>query len=410
VGGTGGTGLAGFDNQAIGGVGGTGGTNATGGAGGATAPGGAQGGFSGTSTNGGAGGAGEGGSSDGAGGGGGGGGWGGGGGGGGGAAYPDAMSGGGGGGGASYVYVSNGNESNPQNMATNIAHTPGARLGDGYVRLVWGAAQSTAPSVLTPSAGSTVTTNTPTLGLSLPNSGTARQRAEWQLSTSSDFATNLRVITEPVADLKASGFTTEVVPLASKLFQTTWYMRGRTLDESDPPIPSPWSAVQQFTVSHAPSATPVSPSAGSTLAWSAFGSTISWNFSDPSPDDSQSAYQVVVTDAATGASVADTGKVASLARTANVVIPSSKKNAQLSWRVRVWDTDNVVGNYSTATIFTVADAPTVTVTTMTTVTTSSPLISFNFTPVVAPLATYRVTITRDSDNALIHDSGWVGAP
>lgn len=305
--------------------------------------------------------------------------------------------GGGGGGGSSAIYVA------------GIAgiHTQGARLGDGYIKLSWGSPQSAAPIAITPVSGAIVTTNTPTLGATLVAQGAARQRVEWHLATTSDFVGNLRIIAEPIADLKVSGVTTEVVPLANKLSQGVWYMRARTLDEGG--APSPFSVTQQFTVAHAPSATPVSPSSGQTVAYSTVGLSISWTFSDPSPDDSQLAYQVLVSDSVTGASVADTGRVPSLSKTANVLIPAASKNSTLIWRVRVWDQDDVAGNYSNPTIFTVGDAPTIVVDTMTTVATSAPTIGFTFTPVVAALATYRVTITKDSDGLLVYDSGWVNA-
>lgn len=320
-----------------------------------------------------------------------------GGGGGGGAAAPNGNTGGGGGGGASKIY--------DPSSAINVQHLASSRIGDGFATLTWGSPQDTAPISLTPVSGAIVTTNTPTLGATIVAQGVARQRVQWQLATSSDFVSNLKIITEPTTDLKVSGVATEDVPLASKLFQGSWYMRALTLDEGG--TASPFSVVQQFTVAHAPAASPQSPSSGQTVAYSALGLTISWLFSDPSPDDSQSAYQVVVVDAATNASVADTGKVLSLTKTANVVIPTAYKNATLSWRVRVWDQDNVAGNYTNPTTFSVGDAPAVTVATMTTVATSSPTITFTFTPVVAPLATYRVTITKDSDSSLVYDSGWV---
>lgn len=303
--------------------------------------------------------------------------------------------GGGGGGGSSFVIAS----------ATNVVYQTGVRAGNGYIKIIWGSPQSAAPVSITPSAGAIVSTNTPTLGAVVVAQGNAKQRVEWHLATTSDFVQNLRVIAEPTSALRVSGATSLAVPLANKLFQGPWYIRARTLDEGG--APSPWSVTQQFTVVHVPSASPISPSSGQVLAYSAVGISLSWLFSDPSPDDAQTAYQVVVTDAATGASVADTGKVGSLAKIANVVIPVSKKNASLSWKVRVWDSDNVVGNYSSAVTFVVADAPGIVVATMTTVATSSPQIAFTFTPVVAPLAQYRVTITRDSDTALVYDSGWV---
>lgn len=303
--------------------------------------------------------------------------------------------GGGGGGGSSYT----------ANDAFLVTHQQGARAGNGYIKLSWGAAQTTPPINITPVSGSIVTTNTPTLGATIVAEGLARQRAEWHLATSSDFVTNLRVITEPTTDLKVAGVATEDVPLASKLFSGSWYIRARTLDEGG--TGSPYSSTQQFTVAHAPAAAPVSPSSGQTVVYSVLGLTLSWLFSDPSPDDAQSAYQVIVTDSATGTSIADTGKIISLSKTANVVIPIAYKNSTLAWKVRVWDQDNVAGNYSSPVTFAVGDAPTVAVAAMTTVATSAPTITFTFTPVAAPLATYRVTVTKDSDGSLAYDSGWV---
>lgn len=317
------------------------------------------------------------------------------GGGGGGGPSADFSTGGGGGGGSSYT----------ASDLSFVTHSQGIRPGNGYIKLFWGGAQTTAPTNVTPGSGSIVDTNTPTLGATIVAEGTSRQRVEWHISTSSDFLNNLRIIAEPTSDLKVSGATTEPVPLASKLSQGAWYIRARTLDEGG--APSPYSSTQQFTVAHAPSASPVSPSSGQTIAWSANGLSLSWLFSDPSPDDSQLAYQVIVTNTATGSSVADTGKTPSLSKIATVSIPDTSKNAVLSWRVRVWDQDDIAGNYTNPVVFTVGDAPGIVVATMTTVATSSPTIAFTFTPIGAPLATYRVTITRDSDSSQVYDSGWV---
>jgi hypothetical protein len=303
--------------------------------------------------------------------------------------------GGGGGGGSSFAIAG----------SSSVLTTAGSRSGDGLIILNWGSQQAAAPTNVLPSPGATVNTNLPTLSLTLVPQGAAKQRGEWQLATSSDFVANSRVITEPTSDLKVSGVATEVVPTALKLFAGTWYLRARTLDEGG--VPSPWSGTQQFIVAHAPAASPISPSTGQTIAYSSLGITVSWTFSSTSPDDAQTAYQVVVTDAATGTSVADTGKVVSTAKIANVLIDASKKNSILAWKVRVWDQDNTAGPYSTAVTFIVADAPGVAVDDMTTVATSSPVIGYNFTPVVAPIAQVRVTITKDSDNSLVYDSGWV---
>lgn len=394
---TGATGATGATNGALGGsIGGTGGTPSGGGTGG---DGGANGldGAAGSSGTGGAGGAGQ----SGAGwynstGGGGGGGYYGGGGGGGSSGSPTVAGGGGGGGGSSYAISD----------ASNVSHVQGSRSGNGFVILTWGSPQSTAPTNVLPAAGSTVDTNTPTLSLTIPQQGAAKQRGEWQLATASDFVTNSRVVTEPTTDLKVSGVATEVVPTASKLFAGTWYLRARTLDEGG--APSPWSPTQTFTVSHPPAASPVSPSSGQTVAYSALGISFSWTFSSTSPDETQSAYQVIVTDSSTGESIADTGKIVSTTKIATVNIGASRKNAILAWKVRVWDQDDVASLYTNPITFIVADAPGVTVDDMTTITTSSPVIGYTFTPVAgASIAQVRVTITKDSDGSLVYDSGWV---
>jgi hypothetical protein len=73
----------------------------------------------------------------------------------------------------------------------------------------------------------------------------------------------------------------------------------------------------------------------------------SWTFNDPNPGDTQSAYQLVITNAATAVVALDTGKVASTVSSRNVAASTIANGASYTWQVRTWDALDVVGPYST---------------------------------------------------------------
>ena len=117
-----------------------------------------------------------------------------------------------------------------------------------------------APTDVAPLAGTTVTTDLPTLQARIATDGytnTLKVKAEWQLATNSGFSANLRTVTESDADLDNGSLHSELVSGAAELFQGTWYIRARAVNASG--NVGTWSSAQSFTVAHAPSTTNVTP-------------------------------------------------------------------------------------------------------------------------------------------------------
>lgn len=265
------------------------------------------------------------------------------------------------------------------------------------------------PTGLIPANGATVDTNLPLVGATMVAStyGTPI-RGEWQFATDAGFTTDVRTVTEALADLRGSGLTTEVVPTASKLFASaSWRVRVRAKNAAGDV--SSWSSANAFTVAHLPTAIVSSPANGVGLPWNGGAFTLAWSFSSTSSDQAQTAYQVVVTEL-DDTPVEDTGKVSST--TASAVISGldvGLKGEQLKVKVRVWDSEDDVGAYSDVVLVTLHDAPTVAVTDPTgTIDNPAPTVEWTFTPATGGAQTrYRVVVTLDDDGSTIVDSGWI---
>ena len=88
----------------------------------------------------------------------------------------------------------------------------------------------------------------------------------------------------------------------------------------------------------APSVSAVAPSAPSNYCVAPFGWTVSWNFSDAN-GDTQYAYQVVITDQASGGTVKDTGQVVSSSNSYTIPLSTLDFNKTYNWQVTVWESD-----------------------------------------------------------------------
>lgn len=283
-----------------------------------------------------------------------------------------------------------------------------------------------APKNVTPSAGAASTTNVPVLSALVDldvNNPQGKVKVRWQVASNNTFTTNLRTIDESDTSFRlvtntssgvATTVATSVVPNASALFTGTWYVRAAYINELGQL--GTYSAAQSFTVGHPPSASNLSPSgdtffkyvdvAGSTLV------TFSWKFSDPSPTDHQSAYQIVIENALTGASIVNTGKITSTVNSAIVGVPSTAKDIQLRWKVTVWDVDDAAGPVSGYQTFYVGDPPTVVVDApieASVVASAQPTISFTPTTMGARLVkAYRIIVTRDlPTDVVVLDTNWL---
>lgn len=259
------------------------------------------------------------------------------------------------------------------------------------------------PTLVTPVDLSTVTTNTPVLGVTLGAAPEGRtSKSEWQLATNIGFTTGLRTVTESDTDLRVSGATTEVVSGGSALTQTLWYMRARSVDQYG--YVSAYTAITSFTVAHQPNTTGQSPTATATIVYAAT-NTFQWTFTDPSPADSQRAYQVIIERNDTGALILDTGKVISTAVFANLACGAGNKDTVLRWKIQVWDQDDISSGYSGYQLFTVTDPPTVTITYPADAGTAGsgrPTVTWT-NDVATVQAKYQVVIKLGA--VIVHDSG-----
>jgi hypothetical protein len=274
-----------------------------------------------------------------------------------------------------------------------------------------------APVSVTPAAGSTVSSSIPGLtagadvGIKYPQSN---YKAVWQFATDSNFTVNLREYEQPnskyvaVLGTDTAGVIvgiSDVLPSNLSLPQGTWYVRA-TLEDGVGKRGT-WSAAQSFTVAHPPAAGNLSPAQD---AWRAYGSgsvTFTWSFTDPSSDDYQTAFQILVTRASDGATVLDTGKIVSTANSYSGAIGSTYKDTQLRWQIKLWDRDNVAGSYSPASTFYTGDAATASITTPAnnaTVTTTTPAVTLTGTcPTGRTIKLYRLVLLQGA--VMLWDSG-----
>lgn len=239
---------------------------------------------------------------------------------------------------------------------------------------------------------SVISNDTPTLQVRISNSSlypNIKGKIQWNLATDSGFTTNLKDISEPDANYRYFGSTTNSVPPnfnislmlsgsgAQKLFSGTWYMRARVV--SDLGQVSNWSPTTTFTVLHKPSALPLNPPVASLTSFNASGIQFSWRFNDTEPTDAQTAYQLIVIRTDTGATVFDSTKITSSTSSTTVTLSSSLRDVPLQWSVSLWDTDNVQGPFSNPTAFMIGDGPSVRVTAPTdgsTVSTAAPTVTW----------------------------------
>lgn len=224
-----------------------------------------------------------------------------------------------------------------------------------------------------PADGSVVPTAHPTVTSQVDldtNSGQSKYKVHVQFAKNTGFTTSLidwypgnsdwgyvaGTLSGPSVPLSAT------LPNAYTLTNGTWYMRARLVDEYS--SFGPWTGTRELTVGHPPQAgPPFSPI--NAVEWIPSGSNsllnFDWEFTDTSPTDSQTAFQVRVYDAATNSLIHESGKVLSTASQYQITITSAQKDVQLYWQVKLWDTDDVAGTFSAPTYFLVSTPPVVTV-------------------------------------------------
>lgn len=279
-----------------------------------------------------------------------------------------------------------------------------------------------APASHTPAQGATVTTSIPALSAVADldrEYGQGRIKITWELAQDAAFTTGLRTFIQAddkfatVDGTGASGKTVifrDTLPVSLALTQGVWYIRARHTNEYG--ITSSADASTSFTVSHPPSAAPISPSGNQQLTFGTGNQQFDWDFSDPYSADSQTAYQLIIERIDTGAVVYDTTKTVSVNTGHTQAFVSGDKDIPMRWKVRVWDGDDIVGAYSDYALFTVVDAATIVINTPAAgavLTSAYPTITV--TPTIGgtrKIAKLKLTIS--SAGVTIWDSPWQIAP
>ncbi|MCL6453547.1 MAG: glycoside hydrolase [Alicyclobacillus sp.] len=139
--------------------------------------------------------------------------------------------------------------------------------------------------------------------------------------------------------------------------------------------------------------------------------TLSWQFSDPDPGDSQSAYQLQILDTSTSTTVVDTGKVASTSSIYSLAANTLTNGKQYPWRVTTWDSSGEQGPWSSYSTFNCAATPSVTLTTpasAATVSTSSLTAQWSYSdPASNPQQSFQLQLLQSDDATVLWDSGTV---
>lgn len=244
-----------------------------------------------------------------------------------------------------------------------------------------------------------------------------RTKIEFYLATDSGFTSNVRTVTEPDSDLLYANGTTgsttvvseEVVPAISALFGGTWFLRARVLDEAG--SYGSYTPTVSFSVGHAPSAANLNPSGNAVVVYGSGNVTFSWTFTDPYEGDAQTAYQVIVRNVDTSATVVDTGKIASSTNSAVIAIPAGSKDTDLSWTVKLWDQDDTAGSESVPALFLVTDGPTPAITSPTAsqvLAAANPTVTWtNGISLPKEQTHYRVTVS--TTGVTVYDSNWIAS-
>lgn len=137
---------------------------------------------------------------------------------------------------------------------------------------------------------------------------------------------------------------------------------------------------------------------------------LSWTFSDTNAGDTQSAYQLQINNASTGASAVDTGKVTSTTSSRTLTASTLSNGVSYQWRVRTYDAGDLVGAYSSYGTFSTSAGGTVTITSPATDNPAG-VITDNYNIVWSvsgtTQASYRVVVTRTSNSTVLVDTGYV---
>jgi hypothetical protein len=137
--------------------------------------------------------------------------------------------------------------------------------------------------------------------------------------------------------------------------------------------------------------------------------TFAWTFNDPNGDP-QYAYQLEISNVATGVVALDTGKVVSATPSRNVAGSTIPNSADYRWRVKAWDPSDVESPWSAYGTFTASAGGTVTITSPAT---DNPLnvitddLPITWSVSGTTQAAYRVWLYRGT--TLVSDTNWIAS-
>jgi hypothetical protein len=285
---------------------------------------------------------------------------------------------------------------NNRNFGSRKIDTFDWRSGTNLVKS-WYNQTPTVPTLVDPGSGVTVTSDFVTLTTRMKNA-TARpqtkMKGKWLVARDAAFTLNLQTVLDPATDYAVVGTTPVVTSEKTpELFQGTWYARAIQVTEFGvESSPSGTTTDHTFVISHPPVNLPISPSGDAYYAYGASGQLFyTWQFTDPSPTDYETAHQIVVElNDNSGTVVLDTGKVTDVApfivsggnEGDYASLAATYKDTPLKWYVKTWDSDDVAGAFSDALPFRIGDAPTVAITSPAndgdTVTVPAPTITWTF--------------------------------
>jgi hypothetical protein len=137
--------------------------------------------------------------------------------------------------------------------------------------------------------------------------------------------------------------------------------------------------------------------------------TFAWTFSDPN-GDTQSAYQLEISNASTGVVALDTGKVLSATWSRNVAGSTLTNAVDYRWRVKTWDSQDSASDYSSYGVFSTSSGGTVTITNP--AVDNPPYIITDDIPVTWSVSgttqsAYRILLYRGA--TLVSDTGWIAS-
>lgn len=140
--------------------------------------------------------------------------------------------------------------------------------------------------------------------------------------------------------------------------------------------------------------------------------TFTWTINDPNPGDTQTAYEINIINAATASTVVSSGKVVS-AVSQHVVNAGTLANGNTyQWKVRTWDSGDLVGAFSSLSNFSTGAGGNVTITNPATdnpATAISDEYAIQWSASGTTQASYRVRIVRTSDSVQISDTGFLAS-